>query len=136
MVDEWDGKDRRSAREDRLVRIEDKLDKLSDAVIAIARTEEQITTIFSQQRAFETKLNNHEVEIKGLRERAHDTTNKVIVLAATVGKIDKIEKDFVELKMDTHDNTMMTNRIEKISWIMVTFILGIVGFLVKEYILK
>ena len=36
--------------EDRLTRMEDKIDKLSEAVLAIARMEERMLTVFNQQR--------------------------------------------------------------------------------------
>lgn len=99
--------------EDRLARIEAKLDKLSDAVVAIARTEEQIATIFNTQRAMEARLDMCSQELQKLRERSHELMNKAIVMAASIEKLEKIEERVDELRMDTHDNTRMTRRI---SW--------------------
>lgn len=43
--------------EDRLSRVEAKIDRLQDAVIALARVEEQLVTVFNRQSSIESKVN-------------------------------------------------------------------------------
>lgn len=116
--------------EDRLARIESKLDKLSDAVVAIARTEEQIATIFTMQKAAETRLDTYSKELQAVRERSHDLMNKAIVMSSYVEKINKLEERIDDLKMDTHDNTMVVKRI---TWAAGVLFTGIVGLIISGY---
>lgn len=44
--------------EDRLRRVEQKIDSLQEAVISLARVEERITTIFSRQTKIEERVNS------------------------------------------------------------------------------
>ncbi|MGI3164970.1 hypothetical protein [Pseudooceanicola sp. 200-1SW] len=44
------------AEENRLARIEEKLDKLSDAVVAMARMEEQMITLFKRMDRYDIEL--------------------------------------------------------------------------------
>lgn len=43
--------------ESRLVRIEEKLDKLADAVVSLARMEERMITLFKRMDTYEAKQN-------------------------------------------------------------------------------
>jgi vacuolar-type H+-ATPase subunit E/Vma4 len=43
--------------EDRLHRVEAKIDKLQEAVISLARVEEQLVTVFNRQSSIESKVN-------------------------------------------------------------------------------
>jgi len=126
----YDGAERRED-EGRLARIENKLDKLSDAVVAIARTEEQITTIFAAQRGMEAKLEEHAKEISLLREKAHNLTNKTIELGGLETKIDKLEDEIGDLRMNTHDNTQMTARIEKVTWMVAAALISIITYFIN-----
>ena len=54
----------------RLTRIEGKLDKLSDAVIALARMEERMVTLFNRMNKYEEKQDE-------LEEKVVDIVNKV-----------------------------------------------------------
>jgi len=126
----YDGAERRED-EGRLARIENKLDKLSDAVVAIARTEEQITTIFAAQRGMEAKLEEHAKEISLLREKAHNLTNKTIELGGLETKIDKLEDEIGDLHMNTHDNTQMTARIEKVTWMVAAALISIITYFIN-----
>jgi trehalose-6-phosphate synthase len=56
------------ADEQRLERIEEKLDKLSDAVSQIARVEERILTIFNRLDRHEKRLDDQEDDIKEISE--------------------------------------------------------------------
>lgn len=53
----------------RLTRIEGKLDKLSDAVIALARMEERMVTLFN-------RMNRYEDKQEELEEKVVDIVNK------------------------------------------------------------
>ena len=44
--------------EDRLRRVEQKIDSLQEAIISLARVEERITTIFSRQTKIEERVNS------------------------------------------------------------------------------
>ena len=102
--------------DDRLSRIEAKLDKLSDAVVAIARTEEQIATIFSTQRAIEARLEGGAQELARLRERTHDLTNKNIALTARIEMVEECRDDLYDMKIQVHDNTKVTDKLSKVMW--------------------
>ena len=44
--------------EDRLRRVEQKIDSLQEAIVSLARVEERITTIFSRQTKIEERVNS------------------------------------------------------------------------------
>ena len=75
--------EQRAEASDRLNRIEEKLDKLSEAVVALARAEEKIQTLtsFSKQQS---------EMIYGLGERLTKVEELVHANANTVGIINKI----------------------------------------------
>jgi hypothetical protein len=53
--------------EQRLDRIEQKLDKLADAVVSLARMEERMLTLFKRMDAHDTRLSKSEDEIDKLK---------------------------------------------------------------------
>jgi len=122
--------------EDRLVRIETKLDKLSEAVIAIARTEERMTTIFSKHDALEVRVDQQAIEIDKLREKAHAMSNKLAISDGVATEVRDMEELLDKLKIDTHDNSIITARVEKVSWVIFTTLLGVIGFLTKEFLVR
>jgi len=52
--------------EDRLSRLEDKIDLLQDAVIKLARVEERIVTVFNRQSDIDRKVDRIETEVHNL----------------------------------------------------------------------
>jgi len=56
--------------EDRLNRIEGKLDDLQEAVISLARVEERLVTVFNRQSNIEQKVN-------GLSDDVHKLSEKI-----------------------------------------------------------
>lgn len=52
--------------QDRLGRLEDKIDSLQDAVIKLARVEERIVTVFNRQSDIDKKVDRIETEIHEL----------------------------------------------------------------------
>ena len=81
-----------SMDEDRLGRIESKLDKLSEAIVSLARVEERITTLFSRQDANELMQQNNTKRIAELEQQLASSKNTIrlgerafwIVFAAAV----------------------------------------------------
>lgn len=53
----------------RLHRIENKIDKLSDAMISLARTEEKILAMEENNRAYYDRLNRHSEKLDDLDDR-------------------------------------------------------------------
>lgn len=49
--------------ESRLVRIEEKLDKLADAVVSLARMEERMITLFKRMDTYENRQNTIEARV-------------------------------------------------------------------------
>jgi len=43
--------------EDRLSRVEKKIDTLQEAIVSLARVEERLTTVFNRQSSIESKVN-------------------------------------------------------------------------------
>lgn len=82
----------------RLDRIEEKIDKLSDAMVSLARTEEKILSIEMHNRNTQERLNSHSDKISKLTDRVADNERTVIlinkvswvVLVAVIGTIVKM----------------------------------------------
>jgi uncharacterized coiled-coil protein SlyX len=66
----------------RLARIENKLDKLSDAVVSLARMEERMLTLFK-------RMDNYEGSHKALEERVTEVEKVSISRGAVFRLIDK-----------------------------------------------
>lgn len=64
MQDHRSGRDRRNDSEDteRLNRIEEKLDKVGEAIVSLARMEERMITLFK-------RMDNYDGQVSGLLER-------------------------------------------------------------------
>lgn len=75
--------------EDRLHRVEAKIDKLQDAVIALARVEEQLVTVFNRQSSIESKVNGLDDKVDRMVEslaNARSVERVVwIFIAAAIG---------------------------------------------------
>lgn len=64
----------------RLHRIENKIDKLSDAMISLARTEEKILAMEENNRTYYDRLNRHSDKLDGLDERISDNERVVSII--------------------------------------------------------
>lgn len=86
----YEGPDRRNA-DQRLDRIEEKIDKLSDAMISLARAEERLIAIEKQNFATYERMNKHSVKLDDIDERVTrnentiNIVNKVFWIVATFG---------------------------------------------------
>jgi len=56
--------------EDRLSRIENKLDKLAEAVVSLARMEERMITLFNRMDKYEERQGDLEERIEGVEKSA------------------------------------------------------------------
>ncbi len=78
-------------QEPRLSRIENKLDKLADAVVALARMEERMISLFSRMENYEGRQTQLEGEIDEVKDIAHSVKFAErafwIILTAAVGSI-------------------------------------------------
>lgn len=80
-------------RDNRLERIERKIDDLSEAFIILARTEEKLTTIERDRMEFQTRLNRIDHRLDTIAQKVEQTNNTTsiinkvfwIVLTASVG---------------------------------------------------
>jgi len=54
----------------RLEKLEDKIDKLSEAIIAIARIEERVTTVLKQNDRFIARLDRLEDRVENVEQKA------------------------------------------------------------------
>jgi|TARA_R110000796_G_scaffold218773_1_gene334726 vacuolar-type H+-ATPase subunit E/Vma4 len=59
--------------EDRLSRVEKKIDTLQEAIVSLARVEERLTTVFNRQSSIESKVNAMD---KHLSEMSAKTDNR------------------------------------------------------------
>jgi len=75
--------------EDRLHRVEAKIGKLQEAVISLARVEEQLVTVFNRQSSIESKVNDIEQKMDNLSESMASSlaTERIIwiLIAAAIG---------------------------------------------------
>lgn len=84
----YEGPERRSDQQ-RLDRIEEKIDKLSDAMISLARAEERLIAIEKQNFATYERMNKHSAKLDDIDERVtkNESTinivNKVFWIVAT-----------------------------------------------------
>ena len=69
--------------DDRLTRMEDKLDKLSEAVLAIARMEEQMLTVSK-------RLENVDTSIKKMDDRIDDMEKQAITKGQKIAFAERI----------------------------------------------
>lgn len=129
--------------EQRLERIEGKLDKLTDAIVAIARTEEQVNTLFAEHKKLDIKLETHDKDIQTLRERSHMVTSSTVELSAKVNMCMDTKEVVDDLRVDVHDTTKAIERIEKsndaafkrierVAWIAVVGVVSIAGYLLER----
>jgi uncharacterized coiled-coil protein SlyX len=63
--------------EDRLTRIEQKLDKLSDAVVSLARMEERMVTLFNRMDNYDTNQQKVIDRLTDVEKRLATKTNTV-----------------------------------------------------------
>ena len=76
---------------ERLDKVEVKIDKLSDAMIALARTEERILSMEAERKTVYDRLNRHSEKLEKLSMIANDnknklsTTTKLFWIVVTVG---------------------------------------------------
>ena len=79
------------AMEDRLVRIEEKLDDLTDAMVSLARSEEKILAIQEQVANQTERLNRHSEKLDKVERMAirNEFASKIVwaVLIAVVGSV-------------------------------------------------
>jgi len=52
----------------RLTRIETKLDRLAEAMSALVRVEERVSTIFTRLASLDNRINGHSTRIEGLEQ--------------------------------------------------------------------
>jgi len=79
------------AVEDRLVRIEEKLDDLTDAMVSLARSEEKILAIQEQVANQTERLNRHSEKLDNVEKMAirNEFASKIVwaILIAVVGSV-------------------------------------------------
>jgi len=75
--------------EDRLTRVESKIDTLQEAVVSLARVEERIVTVFNRQTSIESKVVSLAGKVDKLSESVISTraTERVmwLITAAVIG---------------------------------------------------
>ena len=75
--------------EDRLHRVEAEIDKLQEAVISLARVEEQLVTVFNRQSSIESKVNGLDDKVDRLSESVikGKSAERIVwlVVAAAIG---------------------------------------------------
>ena len=77
--------------EDRLSRVEKKIDTLQEAIVSLARVEERLVTVFNRQTNIEDKVNAIESKVDSLS--ANIVSSKIlerliwIIVVASVGAI-------------------------------------------------
>lgn len=64
----------------RLDRIEDKIDKLSDAIISLARVEEKIHNIENQLANGHDRMNNHGIKLDAIEAQVQSNAQTVMVI--------------------------------------------------------
>ena len=77
--------------EDRLSRVEAKIDGLQEAIISLARVEERLVTVFNRQSSIESKVMGLDDKVDRLSESVVRTrqTERIVwlVIAAAIGAV-------------------------------------------------
>lgn len=75
--------------EDRLSRVERKIDTLQEAIVSLARVEERLVTVFNRQSLIESKVDGIETKLDTVSQQVASarTTERFIwiVIAAAIG---------------------------------------------------
>ena len=75
--------------EDRLSRVEAKIDSLQEAIISLARVEERLVTVFNRQSSIESKVMGLDDKVDRLSESVVRTrqTERIVwlIIAAAIG---------------------------------------------------
>jgi predicted nucleic acid-binding Zn-ribbon protein len=71
----------------RLDRIEKKIDKLTDAMVEFARTEQKIISLESQQNIAHERMNKHSQELDKIRNQQIKNTHTLQIITFVVGVI-------------------------------------------------
>tara|TARA_S200002703_G_scaffold49478_1_gene42923 strand:+ start:497 stop:748 length:252 start_codon:yes stop_codon:yes gene_type:complete len=75
--------------ENRIERIESKIDDLQEAVVSLARVEERLVTVFNRQSGIEEKVNTLDIKVDALSKNMASTviTERIIwiVIATVIG---------------------------------------------------
>lgn len=126
----------------RLDRIEEKIDKLSDAVIAIARVEEKIVAIEGEKQDYWNRLNNHAVKIDehelkitkvdaraDMLERLHtrDKEDCHVRQQELAERISAVEKSVDTIENSVSSIVRTTTVLHRLAWTAVAVGLAIVG---------
>ena len=70
----------RETQSTRLDRIEDKIDKLSDAIISLARVEEKIASMEKQLENGHDRMNNHGIKLDAIESQVTSNAQTVSVI--------------------------------------------------------
>ena len=68
---------------DRLNRIEEKIDKLSDAMISLARAEEKLIAIEKNNHANYDRMNRFSVKLDNIEDKVNDNARTIDVIKKT-----------------------------------------------------
>ena len=87
--------DKESGWNDRLIRIEDKVDSLSEAMISLARTEEKMVALQDDHKQMYQRMNRFSEKLDDIEKTVNDNTRTVqfinklfwILIVAIVGAI-------------------------------------------------
>jgi vacuolar-type H+-ATPase subunit E/Vma4 len=73
--------------EDRLSRLEKKIDTLQEAIVSLARVEERLVTVFNRQESIEDKVNAIASKVETLSESVIKTrsTERIIWISIAAG---------------------------------------------------
>jgi len=75
---------------DRLDRMEEKLDKLSDAMISLARTEQKLISIEADRATLNERMNRHADRVENMQKTINEMNNKIVQnerLSQTINKL-------------------------------------------------
>lgn len=73
--------------EDRLSRVESKIDTLQEAVVSLARVEERLVTVFNRQSSIETKVNAMDEKIQELTNKTASRFGERVFWIIVVGAV-------------------------------------------------
>ena len=121
----------RRSSDTRLDRIEQKLDKVADALQTLARTEEKILAANSRLDVIERKMEtNHQEHLK-LREAIKDFHMASMLLDRVVLRLDHLEESQDKIRVEMAQSKTITGAFERGFWVVFTGIIGSIIYFLR-----
>jgi len=121
----------RRASDNRLDRIEAKLDQVAEALQTLARTEEKLVNMTQRMDTIERKMETGYAEHLKLMEAAKDAHMTSIILDRVVLRLDHLEETQDKMRVEMAKANTVQGAFERGFWVVFTGIVGSIIYFLK-----